>query len=81
MSNQVQDEAEGPSCSVALVLVGDPQVVVDSPCGYAAHLVGVGTGEEDPSVGFAEYEAVLVGQRGMACQGLRCVVVALFLLT
>jgi hypothetical protein len=66
---------------VALVLVGDPRVVVDSLCGYAAHQVEVGTDEEGPSVGFAEYGAVLVGQRGMVYQGLRCAVVALFALT
>jgi hypothetical protein len=40
--------------------------------------VEAGTDEEDPSVGFAEYGAVLVGQRGMVYQGLRCAVVALF---
>jgi hypothetical protein len=79
VSNQVQDEAEDPSCSVALVLVEDPRVVVDFPCGHAAHRVGVGIDEEGPSVGFAGYEAVLGDQRGMVCQGLRCVVVALFL--
>jgi hypothetical protein len=66
---------------MALVLVEDPWVVVDSLCGYAAHLEGAGTGEEDPSVGSAEYEAVLGDQREMVYQGLRCVVVALFLLT
>jgi hypothetical protein len=77
VSNQVQDEVEGPSCLVALVLVEDPPVEVDSPCGYAVHQV-VGTDEEGPSVGFAEHEAALVGQRGMVCQGLRCVVVAWF---
>jgi hypothetical protein len=81
VSIQVQDEAEDPSCLVALVLVEDPKVVVDSPCGYAAHQVGVGIDEEGPFVGFAECEAVLGDQRGMVCQGLHFVVVALFLLT
>jgi hypothetical protein len=63
---------------VELVLVEDLLVVVDSLCGYAAHQVEAETDEEDPSVGSAEHGAVLVGQREMACQGLHCVVVALF---
>jgi hypothetical protein len=78
VNNQGQDEAVGPSCLVALIPVEDPLVVVDSLCGHAAHQVEAETDEEGPSVGSAEYGAVLVGQRGMACQGLRCVVVALF---
>jgi hypothetical protein len=69
---------EGPSCLVVLVLVEDLPVVADSLCGYAAHQAEAGTDEEDPSVGFAEYGAVLVGQRGMVYQGLRYAVVALF---
>lgn len=61
---------------VALILVEDPLVVVDSLCGYAAHQVEVETGEQGPSVGFVGCEAVLVGRRGKVCQGPHCAVVA-----
>jgi hypothetical protein len=63
---------------VELVLVEDLLVGVDSLCGYAAHQVEGGTDEEGPSVGLAGCGAVLVGQRGMVYQGLRCAVAALF---
>jgi len=71
----------GPSCLVALVLVEDLLVAVDSLCGYAARQAEAETGEEGPSVDSVGCGTVLVDQRGMVCQAQHCAVVAWYVST